>query len=99
MATPDLGERLQTVRKLRGLSQKELASLSGVSVSLIRKLEQHERPDTRLETLRKLASALRVPTTELIVRPDADEATPGTTNEWKPVLASRFHLGRAVSDR
>jgi transcriptional regulator with XRE-family HTH domain len=85
MAKPDLGERLQTVRKLRGLSQKELASLSGVSVSLIRKLEQHERPDTRLETLRKLASALRVPTTDLIVRDDADEATQGTINQWKPV--------------
>jgi transcriptional regulator with XRE-family HTH domain len=85
MATPDLGERLQSVRKRRGLSQRELASLSGVSISLIRKLEQHERPDTRLETLRKLASALRVPTTELIVRDDADTAPPGTISHWKPV--------------
>lgn len=85
MATPNLGERLQSVRKRRGLSQRELANLSGVSLSLIRKLEQHERPDTRLETLRKLASALRVPTTELIVRDDADTAAPGTVNQWKPV--------------
>lgn len=85
MTTQDLGERLQAVRKRRGLTQRELANLSGVSLSLIRKLEQHERPDTRLETLRKLASALRVQTTALIVRDDADNAEPGTVDQWRSV--------------
>ena len=60
------GDRLRESRKRRGLSQRELARQSGVSISLIRKLEQGERQDTRTETLRKLAVVLGVPTTALL---------------------------------
>ncbi len=80
-----LGDRLRNVRKRRGLSQRELADLSGVSVSLIRKLEQGEREDTRLETVRKLAVALRAPTSALVVRPDAEDADSETAADWEPV--------------
>lgn len=83
MAT--LGERLQSVRKRRGLTQRELAKLSGVSFSLVSKIEQGELSDTRLETLRRLASALKVPTAELIVRDDVDDAQPETVTHWRPV--------------
>ncbi|WP_433682232.1 helix-turn-helix domain-containing protein [Nocardia sp. CA-119907] len=55
----DLGERLQSVRKRRGLTQRELAQASNVSVSLVRKIEQGERDDTRIETLRRMAAAMR----------------------------------------
>jgi transcriptional regulator with XRE-family HTH domain len=61
-----LGERIRELRKRRGLSQRELAGMSGVSVSLVRKLEQGEREDTTTATLRKLAVALNVPTTVLL---------------------------------
>jgi transcriptional regulator with XRE-family HTH domain len=80
-----IGDRLQSVRKRRGLTQRELAAESGVSVSLIRQLEQGERDDTRLETARKLAMALRVPTSALIVRPDAERAEQATVENWEPV--------------
>jgi transcriptional regulator with XRE-family HTH domain len=85
MENGSIGDRLRNVRKRCGLTQNELAKLSGVSVSLIRKLEQGEKEDTRLETLRKLAVALRVSTTALIVRPDADEANLETIDRWVPV--------------
>ncbi|TYP04542.1 helix-turn-helix protein [Streptomyces coelicolor] len=61
----DIGKQLRDVRKRRGMSQQELAKSSGVSLSLIRKLEQGERSDTRLETARQLAAALHVPTTRM----------------------------------
>jgi DNA-binding XRE family transcriptional regulator len=84
--TPMLGERIREVRKRRGLSQRELAGLSGVSVSLIRKLEQSERQDARLETLRKIAAALRVPTTMLLPGQEQPEAAyPQTDLDWEPV--------------
>ncbi|MEY9844368.1 transcriptional regulator with XRE-family HTH domain [Streptacidiphilus sp. BW17] len=81
----NVGERLREIRKRRGLTQRELAAESGVSLSLIRKLEQGERQDTRLETVRQLAVTLRVPTTRLIV--DAHEETAGTAtvDRWAPV--------------
>ncbi|MDL4772555.1 helix-turn-helix domain-containing protein [Actinomadura xylanilytica] len=78
----NLAERLQSVRKRRGLTQKDLAFHSGVSLSLIRKLEQGEREDTRLETLRKLAKSLQVSTSDLIIRPEPGEITSG---EWESI--------------
>lgn len=62
----DLGERLQNIRKRRGLTQRELAESAGVSVSLIRKIEQGERDDARVDTLRRLAVALGCPLTALL---------------------------------
>ncbi|WP_031509709.1 helix-turn-helix domain-containing protein [Streptomyces megasporus] len=80
-----IGTRLRAARARRGLTQKELAGLAGVSVSLIRKLEQPgEDYDTRLETVRKLATALRMPTSKLIAR-DAGPDDEDTTDQWEPV--------------
>jgi transcriptional regulator with XRE-family HTH domain len=80
-----IGQRLQPVRKRRGLTQTELADRSGVSVSLIRQIEQGQRDDTRLETARKLAAALRVPTTALIAGPDAGGPDRDDIDQWEPV--------------
>ncbi|KOV69692.1 helix-turn-helix domain-containing protein [Streptomyces sp. MMG1121] len=82
----DIGKRLQDVRKRRGMTQRQLASESSVSLSLIRKLEQGERSDTRLETARRLAQALRVPTTNLIADHEDDpETPPGADDRWEAV--------------
>ncbi|WP_030809613.1 helix-turn-helix domain-containing protein [Streptomyces sp. NRRL F-2799] len=67
-----LGDRLRDIRKRRGLSQRELAQASRVSHSLITKLEQGVVTDTRMETARKLATALRVPTSALVTRAPAE---------------------------
>jgi transcriptional regulator with XRE-family HTH domain len=80
-----IGQRLQSVRKRRGLTQAELAERSGVSVSLIRQIEQGQRDDTRLETARKLAAALRVSTTALIPGPDAAAPARDDIDQWEPV--------------
>lgn len=69
--TRTVGDRIREVRKRRGLTQRELARSSGVSVSLIRKLEQDDYGDVRLETAHRLAVVLRVPTSALITGPDA----------------------------
>lgn len=79
------GERLREVRKRRGLSQRELSERSGVSLSLIRKLEQGERDDTRLETARQLAATLKVPTTRLVTEHAETPADEETENRWASV--------------
>jgi transcriptional regulator with XRE-family HTH domain len=85
--TSSFGQRLKSARKRRGLTQRELAELSGVSVSLIRKLEQDEREGVRMETAHKLASGLRMPTTMLLPRHEdtGDDPNPGTAADWEPV--------------
>lgn len=62
-----LGDRLAQLRRRRGMTQEALAERSGVSVSVIRKLERGERDSVELSTVRKFAAALNVPTMELFV--------------------------------
>jgi transcriptional regulator with XRE-family HTH domain len=83
----DIGARLRDIRKRRGLTQKALATASGVSLSLIRKLEQGDLHDTRMETARRLADALRVQTSSLLERDDA-EPTDETAEPWRPLQAA-----------
>ncbi|MEU1152653.1 helix-turn-helix transcriptional regulator [Streptomyces sp. NPDC005918] len=82
--TTDVGARLRDLRKRRGLSQRELATASGVSLSTISKLEQGATTgDVRLETVHHLATALRVTTTRLLRR---DPASPGLApGAWLPL--------------
>lgn len=82
----DLGARVASVRKRRGLTQRELAELSGVSLSLMKKIEQGERDSVRLETLRKLAVGLRVRTSVLQGnKHDTEHADQQTEDLWAPV--------------
>lgn len=83
--TSGIGERIRDVRKRRGLTQQELAKLSGVSLSYVRKLEQDAYDgDVRLETAHKLARVLAVPTSALIVGPDAAQPERGAVDQWAP---------------
>ena len=86
-----IGDRLRNARKRRGLSQTELAELSGVSVSLIRKLEQGERDNVRIETLRKLAAAMEVPTTKLLGELLHAEPQPDSGAIWAPAREALLH--------
>lgn len=79
------GQRVKEVRKRRGLSQRELANASGVSLSTIRKLEQGERETARLETLRKLAHVLRVSTMSLGGGRNPEDPDAETVDRWKAV--------------
>lgn len=80
-----IGERVQEVRKRRGLTQRELARATGLSLSTITKLEQGKYGDLRMETARTIAMALRIPTTDLIAGPDISDADPATVASWEPV--------------
>lgn len=58
------GDRIRQFRKARGLTQKQLGELCGIADSNIRKYESG-RQNPKLETLKKIADALGVPTTSL----------------------------------
>ena len=66
MTKPTVGDRLAEVRREAKLTQEQLAEHSGVSVEVIRKLEQGSRGTARLETLHALGRALGVPTSALL---------------------------------
>ncbi|MFE7130564.1 helix-turn-helix domain-containing protein [Streptomyces sp. NPDC057638] len=86
------GKRVKSVRKRRGLSQRELAGLSGVSLSLIRKLEQGEYGTPRMESFRKLAVALQVPTMKLVTSGRHEGSSPEyDPSLWAPVQDALEH--------
>ena len=79
------GERIRSIRKRRGLSQKELARAAGVSLSWVKKQEQGDGGTPTTETMHKVAVALNVQTSSLIseVRPGAPH--PHTADDWDEV--------------
>ncbi|MFD5900883.1 helix-turn-helix domain-containing protein [Streptomyces microflavus] len=87
----DAGKKVKQARKLSGLTQRELATESGVSVSTIRKLEQGERSGARMETLHALAKPLRLKTMDLVEKPKEHGAREETRELW---AATRAELVR-----
>ncbi|WP_018686017.1 helix-turn-helix domain-containing protein [Actinokineospora enzanensis] len=61
-----LGDRIRMFRG--GLTQQALATAAGVSVELIRALEQNRRSTTSIGSLHKIARALDVDATQLLAR-------------------------------
>lgn len=58
------GERLKKVRKLKGMSQQEVADQLGVTQQTIAQYERAESTP-KLETIKKIAAALEVQYTDL----------------------------------
>jgi transcriptional regulator with XRE-family HTH domain len=66
-----LGDRIAKLRRMAGLTQEQAADRSGVSVDVIRKLEQHRKHSARLPTLHALAKGLGTEVTALLGDPPA----------------------------
>jgi transcriptional regulator with XRE-family HTH domain len=85
-----LGDRLYRLRRMASLTQEALAELSGVSVDVIKKLEQKRKHSARLPTLHSLALGLGVELTALLGDPPG---VPSTGEVDSPELVA---LRRAV---
>lgn len=66
---------IKEIRKSKGLTQRELASKSGVSFSMISKLESGEKTNPSYDTLTKIAAALDVDTSSLLGQTMLDKDT------------------------
>jgi transcriptional regulator with XRE-family HTH domain len=63
-----IGWQLRRLRRLRGLTQEELADRANVSRDLVAKLEQGRRHTARITSLASLARALDVELSALVER-------------------------------
>jgi transcriptional regulator with XRE-family HTH domain len=57
---PTMASNLRALRDAAGLSQQELATRSGLSVSVVFQMEQGRKKDSKLSTLVCLAEGLRM---------------------------------------
>lgn len=85
-----LGDRLARLRRMADLTGDELAERSGVSVDVIRKLEQRRKHSARLPTLHALAKGLGVEVTALLGDP------PAVPSSGAPEPPALVELRRAV---
>lgn len=83
-----IGRRIAELRARRGMTQEGLAEASGVSISVIRRLEQ-ETGGARLETLHKLARALEV-NTMVFVPPATTAPEPATEQERRDIVLAEL---------
>lgn len=70
-----LGNKLGRLRRLADLTQEQLSERAGVSVDVIRKLEQRRKSSARLPTLHGLARGLGVELTTLLGDPPGVPST------------------------
>ncbi|MCU4747743.1 MULTISPECIES: helix-turn-helix domain-containing protein [Streptomyces] len=75
MAGEHLGDRLARLRRMADLTQERLAERAGVSVDVVRKLEQRRKHSARLPTLHALARGLGVELTALLGDPPGVPST------------------------
>lgn len=76
-----LGERIKEARKSKGLTQEELAFITGISISAITKYESNLR-EAKVEMLVKISDALKIPIESLIY----DNYKPIESNIEKEIL-------------
>ncbi|WP_032717194.1 helix-turn-helix domain-containing protein, partial [Salinispora arenicola] len=89
---PTTGDRLARLRRQAGFTQEQLAARSGISVEVVRKLEQGSRNTARLDTLHALARVLGAPTSALFG--DVSRAAAQAGPEHQPLLLTEIR--RAV---
>jgi len=88
MGAPTIGARIKALRG-NTMTQRELADRAGVSVSLVRALEQEQRTTASVATVHKLARALDVDITQLLSK---TTSLPGVSSPEAGVMAVRRAL-------
>ena len=89
---PDLAERLKYIRRIKGLSQIEMAALCGTTQQAIQQAEAGKAQNPRY--LPKLALALDIPSEWLTMNlvPSKKIVTPGFSDKGKDVLDTFFAM-------
>ena len=101
-----IGYQLRRLRRLRGLTQEELADRANVSRDLVAKLEQGRRHTARITSLTSLARALDVELSDLVKRAaaaleaeDGDAADSVALRNALTSLAPGLGAATAASER
>lgn len=78
------GQRVQKLRKLRGMNQRELAAASRLSLRTIQTVEQ-DSADVRVKTYKAIAEALHVETRVLMTPGVPEHPDPMRADPWQDI--------------
>ena len=80
-----IGANLARLRRRRSLTQEALAAQAGLSVDVVKKLEQRQRHSARMATLDALAAALGVTLADLTGKPPPPTPSPPSRSAPPPL--------------
>lgn len=63
---PTIAKNIKKYRDKLGISQDKLSKMAGVTLHTIAKIETGSTPDPRIETVKKIAKALKIKLDDLI---------------------------------
>lgn len=86
-----IGERVQTIRKEKGLSLTELAERAGVAKSYLSALERNIQTNPSIQFLEKIADVLQVPVDAFIK--DEKETEYFLDKEWIHIIEEAIQIG------
>ena len=75
MTISKLGQRIETLRTRRGLTQRELARRAGIGHTIVAGLESGSRQDVRTDTAKRIARVLGTSVDHLVGTFDEDDET------------------------
>lgn len=92
----DIGENIREIRKLKGMTQKELGNKLGISQSVINQFENNKTAP-KLQTIEKLAIALEVSMYDILKR-SAEYYQPTGVNLDINIIKNALHSHEAVAE-
>lgn len=66
IGTITIGDNLRSIRRQKGITQEQLAELSGISLNFVSKIERKQKQNISIKTLMALASSLNVEPLDLL---------------------------------
>lgn len=92
----DIGENIREIRKLKGMTQKELGNKLGISQSAINQFENNKTAP-KLQTIEKLAIALEVSMYDILKR-GAEYYQPTGVNLDINIIKNALHSYEAIAE-
>lgn len=88
----NIGSRISALRDEKGLSLSKLADVSGISKSILHRLENEEQANPELATLQKIARALEVTVGDILGREVVKNARllPTEPPQWLATLKTQL---------
>jgi transcriptional regulator with XRE-family HTH domain len=81
-----IGERIRKIRQMRNLTLKALAEITGISISMISKIENCQSLPS-ISTYANIASALNIPLGELVSDGKTDERVSIVKADDRPIIS------------
>jgi len=82
MDVKKIGEKIYFFRKVCGLTQKQLADISGIDPSTISELENGNRPSFHISTIKEISKALNIEWETLLKEEILTDEIKGNTPEY-----------------